>query len=61
MDVNIVEANGHKRGIWVLAVVSSGLSFDTVYCCSQMISFRMHCGNSAWLCNAVYTSSVPSV
>lgn len=29
---------------------NSSIFFDTVDCCSKMISFKMHCGNSAWLC-----------
>lgn len=61
IDMGIVEANGHSGGIWVLAMENSDFSFGIVDYFEQMISIKMGCGSSGWLCRAIYASPIPSI
>ena len=58
--IGIVEAQGHRGGIWVLSSDSS-VRCTVVDTFSQALTFQLQRGGCAWLCSAIYASPTPFI
>ncbi|KAJ1428093.1 ribonuclease H [Sesbania bispinosa] len=59
--VVVEEARGQSGGIWALAPVGGSYSFQVVNVWQQVVSLQVSCGNSSWICTAIYAITIPSI
>jgi len=59
--VDIIEAEGHSSGLWVLNNGSGPYSFSVIESVAQCITFKVTQSNMSRVCSGVYACPTPSV
>lgn len=57
----VVEAVGHRGGIWVMARINRDFGVSVIEQEAQALTFNISKGGVCWTCTAIYASPTPSI